>query len=228
MMKNGDPMVDPFEGWKPVNARKTALVIIDMQYATGCRHMGISMIWESQGRSDLIEYRFGRLERLVIPNIQKLLRFFRENNLRVLFVTYGSETADYSDLPLHIKQLARPIHNTRGCKEHEILEEVKPGDGEVVINKTTVDAFASSGIDTLLRAWGVEFVVFVGVSTYACVDSTARSAADRGYKCILLEDATAGSFQFLHEATMQVFSTFFGRVETAESIINEMSAQLTV
>ena len=222
----GNSVLLPLEGWQPVNPRKTALVIIDMQYATGSRHFGIGKIWEKQGQRDIIEYRFGRLEKLVIPNIQKLLSFFRENGLKVLFVTYGSETADYSDLPFRTKRIAIPTNNRRGCQEHEILEDVKPLDGEVVINKTTVDAFTSSGIDTILRAWGIEFLVFVGVSTHACVDSTARSAADREYKCILIDDATAGVSQLFQEATIQNFSSVFGRVDYTDSIISEISNQL--
>ncbi|HEY78292.1 MAG TPA: cysteine hydrolase [Dehalococcoidia bacterium] len=222
----GDSAFLPLEGWKPVNPKRTALVIIDMQYATGSRNHGIAKIWEEQGHKELIEYRFGRLEKLVVPNVQRLLRLFRENGLKVLFVTYGSETADYSDLPFRTKRIAIPTNNRRGCQEHEILEDVKPLDGEVVINKTTVDAFTSSGIDTILRAWGIEFLVFVGVSTHACVDSTARSAADREYKCILIDDATAGVSQLFQEATIQNFGSVFGRVDYTDSIISEISNQL--
>jgi nicotinamidase-related amidase len=216
----------PLEGWKPINPEKTALVIIDMQYATGSRNAGIGKIWEKQGRKDLIEYRFGRLENLVVPNVQKLLGFFRKNDLRVLYVTYGSEVEDFSDLPPLVKRIAKPTNNRRGYKEHEILEEVKPLKEEVVLNKITANAFDSSSIDIVLRCWNVEFLVFAGVSTHACVDSTARAAADRGYKCVLLEDATAGASDYLHDAAIQNFGTVFGRVETTESIIDEIRTRL--
>jgi nicotinamidase-related amidase len=210
-----------------VNPKRTALVIVDMQYATGSRNHGIGKIWEEQGHRELIEYRFGRLEKLVVPNVQKLLKFFRENSLKVLFVTYGSETADYSDLPFRTKRVAIPTNNRRGYREHEILEGIKPLEGEVVINKTTVDAFTSTSIDTILRAWGIEFVIFVGVSTHACVDSAARSAAEREYKCVLIDDATAGVSQSLQEATIQNFGSVFGRVDVTDNIISEILAQLT-
>jgi nicotinamidase-related amidase len=77
-----------------------------------------------------------------------------------------------------------------------------------------------------LRAWGIEFLVFVGVSTHACVDSTARSAADREYKCILIDDATAGVSQLFQEATIQNFGSVFGRVDYTDNIISEISNQL--
>lgn len=215
----------PFEGWKPVKPPKTVLVIVDMQYGTGSRQVGMGKRWAELGMTELIEYRFGRLEKLAIPNIQRLLKFFRDNKLKVLYITYGSELPDYSDLPLHVRRIAEPAQNTKGSREHEILDEVKPLAGEAVINKTTIGAFASTGIDSLLRSWGAEFLLFTGVSTYACVEGTARGAADRGYKCVMLEDALSGSFKTLHEATLQNFSRLFGRVDTVDAILDEMRAQ---
>jgi nicotinamidase-related amidase len=227
-MDIGELAFDPLDEWKPVNPKKTALVIIDMQYATGSRNAGVGKIWKKQDRSDLIEYRYGRIEKLVVPNIQKLLRFFRENSLKLLYVTYGSEVEDYSDLPPLVKRIARPTNNRRGCKEHEIIEEVRPLKREVVLNKITANAFDSTCIDTVLRGWGIDFLVFTGVSTHACVDSTARAAADRGYKVVLLDDATAGASDALHKAAIQNFGAIFGRVETTDNIINEMRSQLIV
>jgi len=224
--REGMAEFEPFEGWKPVNPLRAVLLLVDPQYATGSRDMGMGKRWAELGMSELIEYRFGRLEKLVIPNIQRLLKFFRDNKLKVLYITYGSELPDYSDLPFHVKRVAEPAHNREGFREHEILDEVKPLAGEAVINKTTMGAFASTGIDSLLRAWGAEFLLFTGVSTYACVESTARDAADRGYKCILLADALAGSSKSLHEATLQNFSRLFGRVDTVDTILDEMRTQL--
>ena len=217
---------DPLDGWKPVDPLATALVIVDMQYATGSRDAGVGKIWEEQGRLDLLEYRFGRLEQLVVPNVRRLLGFFRENGLRVLYITYGSQVADYSDLPPLVRRIARPTNNRFGTREHEILDEVKPLANEVVLNKITANAFDSSSMDVVLRGWQIDFLVFVGVSTHACVDSTARAAADRGYKCVLLEDATAGASDHLHNAAIENFGTVFGRVEKTDSIIEEMGTQL--
>ncbi len=213
---------EAFEAWKPVNPTKTVLVIVDMQYASGSRHMGLGKKWAKLGMTELIEYRFGRLEKLVLPNVHKLLRFFRDNKLKLLYITYGSQLSDYSDLPFHIRRLAEPANNRVGCREHEIVDEVKPLKGEVVINKTTHGAFASTGIDSLLRAGGAEFLLVVGVSTHACVDTTARGAADRGYKCVMLEDAMTGSNKALDEATLQNFSRSFGRVARVDEILEEM------
>ena len=147
MMDAIEPGVEPLEAWKPVDPRTTALIVVDMQYATRSRDAGIDRIWQEQGRSDLIEYRFGRLEQVVVPNVRKLLAFFREHGLRVLYVTYGSEVDDFSDLPPLVRRIARPTNNRAGAREHEILDEVKPPANEVVVNKITANAFDSTSID---------------------------------------------------------------------------------
>ena len=95
-----------------------------------------------------------------------------------------------------------------------------------MLNKITANAFDSSSIDVVLRGWHTDYLVFVGVSTHACVDSTARAAADRGYKCVLVEDATAGASDHLHNAALENFGAVFGRVEKTDGIIDEMGSQL--
>ena len=64
--------------------------------------------------------------------------------------------------------------NTRGRREHEILDALAPRTHEPVLNKTTMSAFHSSGFERLVRAWGVDQLVFTGVSTNSCVEGTAR------------------------------------------------------
>ncbi len=220
------PDYQPFEGWKPVNPHKAALILVDMQYASACRHTGMGKKWAESGQKELVEYRFGRIEQLVIPNIQRLLKLFRENRLKVLHLILGSRLPDYSDTHFHARRVVEPVNNREGSREHEILDEVKPVKGEAIINKTTIGAFASTGIESLLRAWGAEFLLFTGVSTYACVESTAREAADRGFKCVMIEDALGGSFANLHETTLFNFSRVFGRVDKVDAILDELRAQL--
>lgn len=216
----------PFEGWMPVRPFRTVLVNVDLQYATASRHRGWGKDWAEAGMTELIEYRFGRLEKLVIPNVQKLLRFFRDNKLKVLYLTYGSQMSDYSDMPYLLRRWAEPANNRIGLREHDILDEVRPIEGEAVLNKTTIGAFASTGIDSLLHSWEAEFLLFTGVSTDACVSSSAQGAADRGYKCVMLEDAMTGSYKGLDEAALRIFCRGYGRVTTVDEILSEMQIQL--
>jgi nicotinamidase-related amidase len=76
----------------------------------------------------------------------------------------------------------------RGEKGHEIIEELKPVEGEVVIDKPGRGAFMYTDLDASLRARGIKNLVVAGVTADACVSSTVREASDRGYDVCVLED----------------------------------------
>ena len=76
------------------------------------------------------------------------------------------------------------------AQQHEIVDALRPQAGDTVLNKTTMGAFASTGIDARLRALGVSTVLVVGVSTNNCVAMTAMEAADRQYGMVIVSDAT--------------------------------------
>ncbi|MGH7367175.1 MAG: cysteine hydrolase family protein [Candidatus Rokuibacteriota bacterium] len=203
---------------------KTALVVVDMQYASGSRHEGLGRLLKDQGREAQGTERFDRIETVLVPTIQRLLEAFRSRGLRVVFLTVGSELPDYRDLPPHMRPMAEAVGNTRGRREHEILDALAPLRGEPVLNKTTMSAFHSSGFERLLRAWGVDQVVFTGVSTNSCVEGTARDAADRGFRCLLVEDGCGAATRPLHDAACQNFQRLLGRVASSAEVIAELDA----
>ena len=207
--------------------RKTAFIPVDLQYASACRTMGLGRILKEQGKENLGKYRFDRIEQLILPNVQKLLAFFRKHQLRIFHLTIGSETPDYSDLMPHKIPFSRAVNNRAGQREHEILDEVKPLPGELVINKTTTGAFNSSPIDSILRTTGIAYCLFAGVSTHMCVEGTARDAADRGYQCILIEDACGANKEEYHNAAILTFQRGYGRVATTDEVIKELESNLS-
>jgi biuret amidohydrolase len=202
---------------------RTGLLVIDMQYATACRTTGLGKLLKESGQERLGSYRFERIEQWVIPNISTLLSFFRKNRLKIIYVTIGSQLPDYSDLAPHLKSLAEAVENRKGLPNHEILHELKPEQGESVVNKITMSAFNSTPIDSILRSGGIEYLVFSGVSTNSCVEGTARDAADKGYKCVIAEDACGAASEELHRASINNFKRLLGRVETSEIIIEELA-----
>jgi biuret amidohydrolase len=207
---------------------RAALVVVDMQYASACRSTGLGRLLAAQGNQAQGAYRFDRIETVVVPAIGRLLAFFRERGLRIVYLTVGSELPDYSDLLPHMRGMAERVGNTRGRREHEILDELAPAPGEAVLNKTTMSAFHSSGFERLLRSWGVEQLVFTGVSTNSCVEGTARDAADRGYQCLLAEDGCGAASATLHEAACENFQRLLGRVASSASVIDELSVAAPV
>ena len=204
----------------------TALLVIDMQYASGSRTHGLGRLLQEQGREESGRYRFDRIEQTVVPNIRRLLDFFRRHGLAVIYLTVGSELPDYSDLPPHMRGFAIATGNTRGNRAHEILDELRPEPGEPVINKTTAGAFNSTGIDALLRTRGLEHLVITGISTNSCVETTARDAADRGYRCVLVDDGCGAAREEFHQATLASFRRLFGRVATTDEVLRELETGL--
>ncbi|CAG1004716.1 partial nicotinamidase/pyrazinamidase, partial [Anaerolineae bacterium] len=180
----------------------------------------------------IANYYFPRVSNLVIPNIRKLLTIFRQNEMQVVYLTLGSEHPDGRDMaPLikHRQAQRRAQEGTtttfvKGTLEHSVIEELKPTGNDLVINKTSYGAFNSTGMDSILHHLKVKCLVITGVGTDICVETTARDAADRGYNCVLVEDACATFDQISHEATLRVFAKVFGMVKSTDQVITELSS----
>lgn len=206
---------------------KTALVVVDMQYASASRTEGLGKKLAAEGKAEITRWRFDRVEQLVVPNIQRLLRHFHEHNLRVIYLTVGSRAADFSDAPAHMVKLFRALDNREGSRTHEILDELKPWPTDYVLNKTTNGAFASTSIDHLLRSLGITYLIFTGVSTNMCVDTTARVAADLGYRCLLVEDALGAGKEEYHRAAVVTWQRLWGRLASTDEVLRELEASRT-
>jgi nicotinamidase-related amidase len=208
---------------RPVDAARAALVMIDMQYATGSRQGALARKLQAEG-SRVGDYRFDRIERSVMPNTLRLRAHFTKLQRPVLHVTIGAARPDALDAPVHMRKLFVEFENHVGSRQHEIVDELKPLPGEHVLRKTTIGAFASTGIDSLLRALGCEQIYLTGVSTNMCVETTAREAADRGYLVTLVEDACGTTHEDLHQATMRNFQRLFGQVCSCDDALRELGA----
>ena len=97
---------------------------------------------------------FERVEKIVIARRQQLLDYFRDNGLRVVFTASGCFAEDCMDVSPHRAVRYRFRRQYAGSPEYEISEAVRPLPGEVVINKGTVSAFVSTGLDSMMRSWG--------------------------------------------------------------------------
>jgi len=216
--------IDDFTRPVAVSAASSALVIVDMQNASGSRAHGLGAMLAAQGRLGEAEYRYARIERLLIPNIRRLATAFRAAGARVIYLTYGCALPDYSDAPLHLKKWLEATRNRAGNPEHEIVAELTPQPGELVLNKTTIGAFASTGLEAALRGMGITEIVVTGVSTNNCVGMTAMEAADRQFGVVLVDDATGTCSDEMQAATAKTFRRLWGRVATTDEVLAELGA----
>jgi nicotinamidase-related amidase len=192
----------------PLDARRTALLVVDMQ-------------------------RYGDTPRPVLATNLALRDFFRAQDLPVIFLQVGSLLPDARDQ--HAKRReswlrrpgdAAPYRCPVGSLPYELCAEMAPLPTELVLDKNSSGAFCSSPLDHYLHNLGVQNLVITGVSTNHCVDNTARDAADRGYNVILVEDACNDNDPFAHRATMDSFARHFGAVRLTDEVIALLQAAL--
>jgi nicotinamidase-related amidase len=210
-----------------IRSAETALLIIDMQYGSAHPDYELGRYY-AVAMPEVGRRYYERVWQVVVPNQQRLLAFFRERNLRVVYLAVGSLMEDGSDLMPLLRSRDAMIEQATGQRQstwygspaRQIMKEVGPLAGELVVLKQSKGAFNSSSLDQTLRNMGITGLVIGGVATNACVDSTARDAADRGYQCVLVEDACASNSQELHEATMINFQHLFGQVRTTDELLS--------
>jgi len=114
----------------------------------------------------------------------------------------------------------------RGEVGHDVIPELKPLPGENIIDKPGRGAFAHTDFEHLLRIRGIRNLVLAGVTTDVCVSTTMREANDRGFDCLLLEDATAAATIQLHDATVESVKMeggIFGAAAHSKHVIDAMT-----
>jgi nicotinamidase-related amidase len=100
----------------------------------------------------------------------------------------------------------------RGSRGHDIIPELAPIEGEVVLDKPGKGSFYGTDLETILRACGITHLVVTGVTTEVCVQSTVREANDRGFDCLVLADCTGSYFPEFYESALAMFSAQGGIV----------------
>jgi nicotinamidase-related amidase len=100
----------------------------------------------------------------------------------------------------------------RGEPGNAIVAELTPLAGEIVIDKPGKGAFYATRLGEELALRSITHLVFAGVTTEVCVQTTMREANDRGYECLLIEDATASYFPAFKEATLAMIRSQGGIV----------------
>ena len=175
---------------------RTALLVVDMQKDFCTPGFGA----EKAGR-DL------SMARSVIPHIARLLEGARKVGVTIGHVGFGTEPDHGSDSGswLAKRREATVSSDTlclTGTEGAEFVEELRPSPGEIVVTKRRYSAFTGTELDLRLRARRIETVIVTGVSTNACVETTARAAFELGYYLCVPPDACGSWDRDLHEATL--------------------------
>lgn len=181
----------------------TALVLIDMQRD----------FIEPGGFGETLGNDVALLE-AIVPATRTLLQAWRDAGGLVVH-TREAHKADLSDCPPAKLNRGNPRLRigdegpmgrilVMGEPGNQIIEALAPIDGELVIDKPGKGAFYATGLHEMLQQRGITHLLFGGVTTEVCVQTSMREANDRGYDCLLLEDCTESYFPAFKAATVQM------------------------
>jgi nicotinamidase-related amidase len=205
-----------------LDPKRTALVIIDMQYLDAHRDYGMGADAKKMGITAKYDYYFGQLDNVVIPNTQKLLATCRGAGIQVIYPRIASLVSDCRDVSLEHKRAK--LMAAAKSREAQILDEIKPLENEIVISKGASGVFNSTAIDQILRNLGVDTLLMTGVVTNYCVETAVRDAGDRGYNVVLIEDACAAMTPEHQRLALEILSNVYCVVQTTDQVISEIEA----
>ncbi|MBM7573697.1 cysteine hydrolase family protein [Aquibacillus albus] len=209
-----------------IDRKRTALIVVDMQNFF-CIPSADGFVEDSQN---------------IISTLQKLITTFREASMPVIYLRRGvrgdgSDTGRMKDISPQVDERIK-----YGSWNVQIIPELEPQTGDIIIDKGFFGGFTGTDLDTVLRAHDINTVVISGTLTNICCDTTARQAVEKEYKVIFLSDGTAAgakpdlgwgyvSADVHHRVTLTTLASTFCQVSPTQVVIdaikNKMDTSIT-
>jgi nicotinamidase-related amidase len=193
------------EGWVKITAKgrrdyiaeidpsRCALVIVDMQKG----QYGPDSFVERVGKynPEIPKQWNKRMADIVIPNTNKLIKFFRKKGYLIVYLQLG-DSGIMSEL------------------------DTEFGPKEILVTKYSAGAFATSPLDNILREFGIYTIFFTGTDTACCLTATVDEAYDKAYQTIIIDDACIANRQEMHDAAIMIWA-YRAFVKSTDQVIND-------
>ncbi|MEM2007029.1 MAG: isochorismatase family cysteine hydrolase [Sulfolobales archaeon] len=171
----------------------------------------------------LYDFIYGRLKcqpcAEIVDKVGKVIQVARSIGIPVVYV-------NDSHFPTDPEIRLWGEHSMKGDEASKVIDELKPLPHDYVLEKRTYSAFFETGLDLLLRGLEAKTVVITGIHTHICVKHTAADAFFRGYKVIVVGDATATFNTTDHERALDYMKTMYGaEITTAEELTHLWTAR---
>ena len=203
----------------PLVPDRAALLFIDVQNFS-CHPDGAE--WALMGEAERAEKMGPFLAQMrdeVLPRMRRLQQACRAAGIEVMYTTIESLTKDGRDRSLDYKITGFNV--ARGSWDGKVVDEIAPGEDEIVLPKSSSSVFVSTNIDYILRNLGVQQLVISGVLTDQCVESAIRDACDLGYLVTQVTDACATFTPARQAASLNAIRGYCRQV-TTEALVAEL------
>lgn len=205
----------------PLQIDQSALLYIDVQNFAARRDGAEFKDMDDAEFNTNYGWFFDQMKTRIIPNMQRLQTAFRAAGGEVLYTTIESLTKDGRDRSLDYKITGFNV--PKGSWDGKVIDELAPGDDEIVFPKSSSSVFVSTHIDYVLRNLGVKQLVISGIVTDQCVEGAIRDACDLGYLVTQVTDACMTYSQDRHDHSIKTIKGYC-RQMTTQQLIDELES----
>ena len=221
---HADPERNPYDAILPpavqlaLDRSSTALVLIDVQRFTCDPAYGLGKMAQSRGQKEALSDYYDRVSG-ALAGMQRVLDACRSQGILVIHVRTAGKLPNGRDLSR--KTRAQGFSFGPQSPEAQIMPQVAPQGGEIVLDKPASGIFTGTGLDELLQNLAIENLILGGISYDGAVEGSIRSASDRGYGLVVVPDACATYHPTLQERLWEVESGVI-QVKSVEQIVAQL------
>jgi len=210
-----------------LDINRTALIVVDMQNAF-CKNGGML---------DFMGMLDKAMAKRVIETDKKIIEASRHQGIKIIFLRMayrpGLSNAGGPESPNYWKEMAlvtmreSPEYKERfltiGSWDWEIIDELKPQTGDIVVDKNRYSGFSNTELDAILRTNNIKYLLFIGLATNVCVESTLRDAYFHEYFPVMVSDGCGNiGPDYTQQATIWNVSEVFGWVTTCHDLVKAL------